>query len=87
MINVFAGGLKNHDIGDVFASALGTSRDTWKLTRSAYLAPRIGLSTPSRDVLIVDQGVSRWRFKIAKSGTFLLALWEPIEILRNGRHN
>ena len=78
--------LKIVNLGDDFASTWGTRRGTGKWMKPADLARQIGLSTPSRDVLIVNQGVSRWRFKIAKSGTFLLALWEPTEILKNGRH-
>ena len=78
--------LKIANLGDDFASTLGTRRGTGEWTRPADLARQIGLSTPSRDVLIVNQGVSRWRFKIAKSGTFLSALRESIEILQNGCH-
>ena len=49
----------NCQIRDVLACALGTSRDTGKRTRPSDSARQIGLSTPSRDVLIVDQGVCR----------------------------
>ena len=76
--------LKIANLGDDFASTLGTRRGTGKWTTPADSARQIGLFNPSRDILIVNQGVSRWRFKIAKSGTFLLALWEPMDIPRNG---
>ena len=73
-------GLKNHDIGDVFASALGTRRDTGKRMAPFDSAHQIGLSTLSTDVLTLDQGAWRRRFKIAIWVTTLLPLWEPVEI-------
>ena len=37
-------------------------------------AHRIGIFTLSTEILTGDQVVYRWRFKIVKSGTFLLAV-------------
>ena len=47
----------------IFASALGTSRDTgiWMVPLDS--ASQIGLSTFSREVLTVDQGGCRWGLK------------------------
>ena len=71
----------NRDFRNVFAFTLTTSRDMAKRTPPFDSTHQIGVSTFSREVLTVDQGVCRWRFKIVKSGTFLLPLWEPIEAL------
>ena len=49
-------------------------------------ALQMSVSTPSRDILIVDQGIHSWRFKIAKSGTFLIFDKEPDKIRENREH-
>ena len=54
---------KKCDIGHVFASGWRTSRDMVKRRLAFDSANRIGVSTISKGVLTVDQGVSGWRFK------------------------
>src|SRR5439155_9752288 len=61
-------GFKNGRIGNVFASALRTSRDTAKRMVRLDSAHRIGVSTLSRGVLNVDEGVCGSRFKNHRIG-------------------
>ena len=63
--------LKNREIGDVFASGLGTSGDTAKWTATIDSAHQIYSSTPSEDGLTVDEGVCRWRLKNREIGDVL----------------
>ena len=72
--------LKNRGIGDVLASTLGTRGDTRKWMVPFDSAHPIRVSTFSREVLTVKQGVCRWRFKIAKSVLFLIIDEEPDDI-------
>ena len=51
-------------IWDVFNYCGRTRRDTAKLTTALDSARLIGVSTLSKDVLTVDEGVCRWGFKI-----------------------
>src|SRR5271169_728603 len=71
---------KNRNFGDVFAFALRTGGRTGKWMVPSDSACQIGISILSRKALTVDQGACRWCSKIAKSGMFLLPLWEPVEI-------
>ena len=50
---------KNCDLRNVFASVLATSRDMAKRTPPFDSAHKIGVSTFSREVLTVHQGVCR----------------------------
>src|SRR5436190_26806 len=63
-----ASGVKKRQIGDVFASALGTSGDTGKWMAPFDSAHQIGLSTYLKDVLIVVWGSSSLDFKISEIG-------------------
>jgi len=54
-----ASGVKKRQIGDVFASALGTSGDTGKWMVPLDSAHQIGIFTLSRKVLTVDEGVCK----------------------------
>ena len=77
-------GFKNGRIGNVFASASRTSRDTAKGMVRLDSAHRIGVSTLSRGVLNVDEGVCGSRFKNRRIGTFLLPLREAVPVRGNG---
>jgi hypothetical protein len=55
--------LKNREIGDIFASGLGTGGDTAKWMAAIDSARQIYPSTHSEDGLTVDEGVCRWRLK------------------------
>ena len=55
---------KNREIGDVFNYCWRTRRDAAKRTTALDSAHWIDVSTLSKDVLTVDEGVCRWRFKI-----------------------
>src|SRR5438552_11584082 len=77
-------GFKNGRIGNVFASASRTSRDTAKRMVVLGSAHRIGVSTLSRGVLNVDEGVCGSRFKNRRIGRFLLPLREAVPVRGNG---
>ena len=59
---------KNRDLGNIFASILGTRRDTGKWMVPLDSAHRIRVSTLSREVLTVEERVCRWRFKNRELG-------------------
>src|SRR5437762_1111174 len=61
-------GFKNGRIGNVFTSASRTSGLTAKRTPPSDSAHRNGLLTCSREVLIVDEGVSGWGFENGRIG-------------------
>ena len=65
VLNVDQGGCrwscKSCEIGDVFASALGTSGDMAKRIAAFDSAHQICVCTISKEVLTVDQGGCRWR--------------------------
>ena len=82
---VFRWRFKNREIGDVFASGLGTSRDTAEWTPTFDSAHQRGLSTPSKGVLTVDEGVCGWGFRFAEFWTFLIIAEELRELPQNGR--
>ena len=75
---------KNREIGDVFNYCGRTRRDTAKRTTALDSARLIGVSTLSKDVPTVDEGVCRWGFKFAEFGTFLIIAEELGQIRRNG---
>ena len=77
-------GFKNGRIGNVFASTGETSRDRAKRMVLLDSAHRIGVSTLSRDVLNVDEGVCGSWFKNRRIGTFLLPLREAVDVRGNG---
>ena len=58
VVEALASGVKKRQIGDVFASALGTSGDTGKWMASFDSAYYIGPSTCMEDDLIVVEGSS-----------------------------
>jgi len=60
--------LKNREIGDVLTSGLGTSGVTAKRMAALDSAHVIYPSTALEDVLTVDEGVCRWRFKNGEIG-------------------
>ena len=62
-----ASGVKKRQIGDVFASALGTSGDTGKWIAPFDSAHQIGPSTCIEDLLIVVKGSSSLEFKKQRS--------------------
>ena len=70
---------KNCEIWYVFDCWRRTRQDTVKRTPPFDSAHQIGIFTPSTEILTIDQVVCGWGFKIVKSRTFLLALWEPVE--------
>src|SRR5436190_10352438 len=63
-----ASGVKKRQIGDVFASTLGSSGDTGKWIAPVDSAHQIGLSTCMEDVLIVVGGSSSLDLKISEIG-------------------
>ncbi len=77
-------GFENRRIGNVFASTGETSRDRAKRMVLLDSAHRIGVSTLSRGVLNVDEGVCGSRFKNRRIGTFLLPLREAVAVRGNG---
>ena len=60
--------LKNRRIGRVFEYGATPSRDMLKRMAPVDSAHQIGLATLLIDVLTVDEGVSRWRFKNREIG-------------------
>ena len=58
-------------IGDVFASGLGTRGDMARRRQPLDSAHRIGPYTHLREVLTADEGVCRWRFENCEIGCVL----------------
>src|SRR5436190_3961006 len=63
-------GLEECQIGDVFASPLGTSGDTGKWMVPLDSAHQTGASILLREVLAVEEGVCRCRIKICEIGSY-----------------
>src|SRR5216117_1438615 len=59
---------KNREIGHVFGYSSTARRRASKRRTALKSAHQIGVSTISKDVLTVDEGVSRWRFKNRQIG-------------------
>src|SRR5437667_4106953 len=83
-VGVSGWGFKNGRIGNVFASTGETSRDRAKRMVPLDSAHRIGVSTLSRGVPNVDEGVCGSWFKNRRIGTFLLPLREAVAVRGNG---
>src|SRR5213595_1664946 len=77
---------KNRQIGHVVHYSSTTRPRTSKWRTALKSARQIGVSTISKDVLTVDEGVSGWRLKIAKSDAFLNTVQRTAEICSNGWH-
>src|SRR5205814_718873 len=79
--------LKNPQIGHVvhYSSTLRPRKS--KRTTVLKSARQIGVSTISKDVLTVDEGVCGWRFKNAKFGAFLITVREPAPVRPNGERH
>src|SRR5947199_9789448 len=59
---------KNREIGHVFCHISTTKPRTSKRRTALKSARQIGVSTISKDVLTVDEGVSGWRLKNRQIG-------------------
>src|SRR5437667_4219733 len=68
-------GFENGRIGNVFASTGETSRARRKRMARLDSAHRIGVSTLSRGVLNVDEGVCSWWFKNRRIGKIFDSVW------------
>ena len=74
---------KNRQIGHVVHYSSTTRPRASKRRTALKSARQIGVSTISKDVLTVDEGVCGWIFKNCEIGTVLITVQEWIDIWTN----